>query len=194
MMVGSPTLPGKQSRIARSIWPYRSGLVSPVNIRMGNRNLPMVSRDRDGLASGRSACWGIEKSSPCPSHGSGKVMAKADREDAIMRGKRRDLKIPASIVVHRTMHQHERRPAAALLVSHRISVHLDRLDAFRQRPSAYYCHGQRPYARRGRHSNSKLSCALAHPLLYEPFGGRVWVKSRHCKVIGAGPFYTRKME
>jgi len=90
------------------------------------------------------------------------------------------------------MHQHERRPAAALLVSHRISVHLDRLDAFRQRPSAYYCHGQRPYARRGRHSNSKLSCGLAHPLSYQPFGGRVWVKSRHCKVIGACPFYTRK--
>src|SRR5262245_28242727 len=79
----------------------------------------------------------------------GKVMAKADREDAIMRGKRRDLKIPASIVVHRTMHQHERRPAAALLVSHRISVHLDRLDAFRQRPSAYYCHGERPCAPSG---------------------------------------------
>jgi hypothetical protein len=78
---------------------------------------------------------------PVPSFG--EVVTKADRDDAMVLGKDSDLVVPVSIVVHRTMDQDERCFASALLIRHGISVHLDRRDAFRQRPNALHCHRQR---------------------------------------------------
>jgi len=64
------------------------------------------------------------------------VMAKADRDDTILLSKRPGLGIPVSVVVHRTMHQDERRSASVFPVSHGISVHVDQFDAIWQRPCA----------------------------------------------------------
>jgi hypothetical protein len=53
----------------------------------------------------------------------GEVVAKADRDNAILRAKYLDLGIPVSIVIHRPMHQDERCSASAFAVGHRISIH-----------------------------------------------------------------------
>jgi hypothetical protein len=85
--------------------------------------------------------------------------------------KHRDLGIPVSIVVQRTMHEEERRSSPTLLIGHGISVHLDRLDAFRQRPSALHCHEQ-PHQPEPT-QKSRSSCTLAHGPLEKIFG-LVW--------------------
>src|ERR1700745_2072355 len=74
----------------------------------------------------------------------GKVMAKTDRDDAVLLGKHTDLRIPVPIVVQRTMNQDERYSASALAICYGISVDFDSLDTFWQRPTALHCH-ERPH-------------------------------------------------